>query len=394
MASHVCPRCGKKGPVVLREGQVCNSCKSNWAWSSFANSNQGITISQEILAEPDAKPAAKPVPVAKPSTGTWVLLVSSLVLSAAVIVLVIYFFRHQSSIGLSGVSVLNRFNTLASIAGALSLLAVGLSASVAFIGVQKNYKQTAFRIAGAVSIVVAVAVFMAALVCWSRTERVRSLAVQSTSNDAMVQRLQNATVVVQAHDPQTSRYRSAKRGGIIIAAQAGRIFILTAPYFDADGKSLIQPEDLWVNFTDGRTLPGRFRLASANPTSIAIVEVEGENPPAQVQFHPAAEAIIPSQSVLAIPNPIYGWRYEQATVLSRFSGRRNTGWNCVVTVDLTLQPMDLGSAIYDESGRLLGIMTSPGEDGYDSQFAILDSATVSEIEKLRDLYYRRRSEHE
>lgn len=367
----------------MREGQVCNSCKSNRAWSSFANSNQGITISQEILAEPDAKPAAKPAPAAKASTGTWVLLVSSLIVSAAVIVLVVYFFRHQPPNGLSGVSVLNRFNTLALIAGALSLLAVGLSVSAAVLGVQKRYRQTAFRIAGSVSIVLAIGVFVAAIVCWSSTERVRSLAVQATHNDPMVQRLQNATVVLQAHDPQTSRYRSAKRSGIVIASQAGRIFILTAPFFDAEGKSLIQPADLWVNFTDGRTLPGRFRLASANPTSIAIVEVEGDNPPAQVQFHPAAEAIIPSQSVLAIPNPIYGWRYEQAAVLSRFSGRTNAGWNCVVKVDLGLQPLDLGSAIYDESGRLLGIMTSLGEDGFDSQFVIIDSATVSEIEKLR-----------
>ena len=45
--------------------------------------------------------------------------------------------------------------------------------------------------------------------------------------------------------------------------------------------------------------------------------------------------------------------------------------------------MDLGSAMYDESGRLLGIMTSLGKDGRDSEVAIIDSAMVSEIEKLK-----------
>lgn len=382
MGSHVCPRCGKKGPVQLRDGQVCHSCKSHFAWSSFATSNQGITISPDTLAEPDAKPAApKKLPVVKAGIGTWVLLISSLVVSAAVIVVVVYFFRHQPPNGLSGVSVLNRFNTLALIAGALALVALGLSAGAAFVGVQKRYGQNAFRITSVVSIVLGVAVFVAAIFCWSRTERVRSLSAESpqSTDNAMVQRVQHATVVLQAHAPQTSRYRSEKRGGIIIASQAGRIFILTVPFFDANGPTV--PNDLWVNFTDGRTLPGRFRFATTN--SLAIVEVEGEKPPAQAQFHPTAEAIIPSQSVLAVPNPIYGWRYEKATVLSRFSGRTNAGWNCVVTLDLGLQAMDLGSAIYDESGRLLGIMTSLGDDGTDSNFVILDSATVSEIEKLQ-----------
>jgi hypothetical protein len=113
------------------------------------------------------------------------------------------------------------------------------------------------------------------------------------------------------------------------------------------------------------------------------VEVEGDKPPAQVQFHPTAEAIIPSQSVLVVPNPIYGWRYEKATVLSRLGARTDAGWSCVVTLDLGLQTMDLGSAIYDESGRLMGIMTSLGDNGDDSKFVILDSATVSEIQKFQ-----------
>lgn len=389
MASHVCPRCGKKGPALLREGQVCNSCRSNWAWTSFANNNQQITIAPETVTGAGTKPARQPAP-AKASTGTWVLLVSSLVMSAVVIALLVYFFRHTPS-GVSGVNILNRFNTLALIAGALALLAIGLSGSAVFLGVQKRYRQTAFHVASGVAVVLAVAVFVAAVVGWSKTERVRSLAAefpQATSNDAMVQRLQNATVVVQAHDPSQSRYRSSKRNGIILAAESGRILVLTVPFSDADGNGPVQPHDLWVNFTDGRTLPGRFRLAATN--SIAIVEVEGDKPPAQVQFHPLAEAIIPSQPVLVIPNPIYGWRYEQATILSRSGQRTSTGWSCAVKVDLGLEQMDLGSAIYDESGRLLGIMTALGEDGAESEFVILDSATVSAIEKIRQAQEKQR----
>jgi len=382
MGSHVCPRCGKKGPVVLREGQVCNGCKSNWAWSSFATSNQAINISPANLADADPKPAAKARPAAKVGTGTWVLLITSLVVSAAAIVLLVYFFRQPPQ-GLSGINVLNRFNTLTLIAGTLALFAIGLSGSVLFLGVQRRYRQTAFHVVGGLSIVLGVVLFVTAVVCWSRTERVRSLSAESASNDATIQRLQNATVVVQVHDPLRNRYRSSKRAGIIMATDSGRILILTVPFFDANGNGPIQPSDLWVNFTDGRTLPARFRAASTNPNGLAVVEVEAEKPPAQVQFHPTAEAIIPSQSVLVVPNPIYGWRYEQATVLSRLGARTSVGWRCAVTLDLGLATRDLGSALYDESGRLLGLMVAVGEDGDDSQFLILDSATVSDIEKIK-----------
>lgn len=384
MASHICPRCGKKGPVLLREGQVCHSCMSSWAWSNFENSNEQITISSETLAVPESKTPAPPPP-AKASTRTWLLLVLSFVFSAVVIVLLVYFFRQPPD-GLSGISVLNRFHTLALTATILALLAVVISGAVVFLAIGKRlHKQTAFIIAGAASIVLAMAVFVTAFVCWARTERVRYLSaeVPQTTGNEVAQRMQNATVVVQAHDPLISRYQSSKRAGIIIAAQSGRIFILTVPFFDAEGNGRTQPSDLWVNFTDGRTLPGRFRLATNNPISLAIVEVEGDKPPAEVQFHPLAEAIIPSQSVFVVPNPIHGWRFEQAAILTRLSQRTSRGWNCAVKVDLGLQPMDLGSAMYDESGRLLGMMAGFDEDGNDSEFVILDSATVAEIERLK-----------
>lgn len=357
---------------------------SNWAWSNFADSNQQITISSENLAAPDSKRPAPPPP-AKASTGAWLLVALSLAFSAVVVVLLVFFFRQPPN-GLSGVNVLNRFNTLALTATISGLLAVAIGVSIALRVVQKRlHKQTSFLIAAAVSIVLAIAAFGTAFVSWSRTERVRHLSAavpQSPGND-MAQRLQSATVVVQAHDPLISRYRSSKRAGIIIATQPGRIFILTVPFFDADGNGRTQPNDLWVNFTDGRTLPGRFRLATNGPNSLAIIEVQGDPPPAQVQFHPTAEAIIPSQPVLVVPNPIHGWRFEQGAILTRLSQRTNKGWNCAVVVDLGLQPMDLGSAMYDESGRLLGMMTAFDEDGNDSEFLILDSATVAEIQRIK-----------
>jgi len=138
---------------------------SNWAWSNFANSNEQITISSETLAVPESKTPAPPPPAAKASNRTWLLLVLSFIFSAVVIVLLVYFFRQPPD-GLSGISVLNRFNTLALTATILALLAVVISAGVAFAAISKRlYKQTRFIIAGAASIVLAMAVFLNAFVC-------------------------------------------------------------------------------------------------------------------------------------------------------------------------------------------------------------------------------------
>jgi hypothetical protein len=184
------------------------------------------------------------------------------------------------------------------------------------------------------------------------------------------------------HDPNASRYRSAKRVGAIIAAESGRMWILTVPFFAADGVP-VQTDNVWVNLSDGRNLPGRFRLAARDPFNFAIVEVEADTPPGQVQFHPTAEGIIPSRAVFVIPNPLQGWTLEKGTILSRLGRRTNIGWNCIVKANLSLQPSDIGSAMYDENGRLLGLMIDSDKRGRDSQFVIVDSATVSLIEGLR-----------
>ena len=379
MNSYFCSRCGVKGPVLLRAGQLCHSCLSNWAWSTFANNNQQITITPQTLAAQDLKPPAKST---KAGTVTWMLLLLSLLFSAIVIVLLGYFFA-QPPIHISGAQIVNRFHNLAFSAGILALLAVVISVGNLYFAKQKKYDfQTPLRIVGVISIIFAMGVFVAAFVCWSKTERVGSLYLHQTHNKGLVQRLHNATVVVQSHNPLASRYRSSKRAGTIIGADSGRMWILTVPYSENNGQDPSQPGDVWVNLSDGRILPGRFSWAGRTPVNLAIVEVNGDKPPAQVQFHPTAEGIIPSQSVLVVPNPLQGWRLERGTILSRGGQRTNIGWNCVAKVNLGLQQLDRGSAMYDESGRLLGLMASPDERGANSLFVVVDSATISAIESM------------
>lgn len=374
MSSYVCPRCRKKGPVKLRPNQLCQSCMSTWAWNT---TNQVVTITPEAVAA--SKPATKAP--AKTNPITWVLLIVSLVLSSVVVALLVYFFKVIPA-GLNGQEMISRYHTIAVISLLLAALAGIAGASVFDVARRKKYDlKTSIRVAGVVSIILTAALLATAVFCWAKTESAASLSSPQQSSE-LLQRLQSTTAVIQMHDASVNRYRSWKREGVVIAAESGRLWILTVPYVDEYGQP-IRPNDVWVNLSDGRTLPAHFRWAAAEPVNLAIVEVDGDATAALVQFHPTAEAIIPSRSVFVIPNPLHGWSLDKATVLNRFTRRTNIGWNCVVETDLKLDQSDAGSAMYDDTGRLMGFMIAIDEDSGNSRFVIVDSAIASVLEDLR-----------
>lgn len=378
MSSYVCPRCGKKGPVKLQPNQLCQGCMSSWAWSTTSGANKVVKIAPDAVA---TKPATKTT-AAKTSPLTWVLLTCSFVLSAAVVVLVIFFFKFTPA-GLNGQQMIGRYHTIAVFALLLAALAVIVGTGVFDLARRKKFDlKPSTRGVGVGAVILAAGLFGTAVFCWWKTESVASLSSPQQSNE-LLQRLQSATAVVQMHDPDVNRYRSWKREGVVIAADSGRVWILTVPYVDEYGRPM-QPNDVWVNLSDGRTLPAQFRWAAAEPANLAIVEVAADAPAGLVQFHPSAEAVIPSRSVLVIPNPLQGWTLDKATVLNRFTRRTNIGWNCVVETDLKLDPSDVGSAMYDETGRLMGFMVSLDVDSGNSQFVIVDSAIASVLESLRE----------
>ena len=380
MSSYVCPRCGKKGPVKLGPNQLCQSCMSMWAWNTTSGSNQVVKITPDAVAAHDPKPATKAAP-RKTSPFTSVLLIGSFVLSAAVVGLLVYFFKFTPA-NLSGQQMISRYHTIAVVALLLAALAVIAGASVFEFARRKQFDlKTSAWGSGVGAIILAAGLFGTAVFCWWKTESVGTLSSPQQSNE-LLERLQSATAVIQMHDPNINRYRSWKREGVVIAVDSGRLWILTVPYLDEYGRPM-EPNDVWVDLSDGRTLPARFRWAAAEPANLAIVEVATDGPAALVQFHPSAEAVIPSRSVFVIPNPLQGWTLDKATVLNRFTRRTSIGWNCVVETDLKLDPSDVGSAMYDETGRLMGFMVSLDVDSGNSQFVIVDSAIASVLEGLR-----------
>jgi len=378
MSTYFCPRCGKRSPVLLKENQLCQGCMSKWAWGGVGNQ---VTITAEAVAAHDSKPAVKVQP-ARTSPLVRILPVVSLVCSAAVVVLLIYFFRHDPA-GIPGQQVMNRFANIATSAVILAGLGFAIGASVFYLARARKYDlHASARALGVVSIILAMGVFGTAVFCWSRTERPTSLSSPRTGGDDLLQRLSSATVVVQTHEPNISRYQSLKRGGVIIANQPGRMWILTVPFLGAGGNPL-RPSETWVNLSDGRTLPGQIQWTQGDPVYLAIVSVDTDQSPGQIQFHPAAEAVIPGRSVLIIPNPLNGWMVSKATVLSRASARTRIGWNTVVKTSSHLSPFDVGSAMYDESGRFLGFMVGVDRDSGESQFVIVNSTLASVLETIR-----------
>lgn len=380
MSSYVCPRCGNKGSVLLRANQLCSNCMSKWAWGA-AGPNQVVTITPEAIAARESRPAAKTQAV-KASSLTRVLPIVSLILSLVVVGLLIYFFK-QSPTGLPGPQMLNRYSNLATGAVALAALSILLAVSVLYLARRKNADlQASVRLLVVIAIILGTGVFGTAVFCWTKTERVGSLSAPRLGENDLLQRLHDATVVIQAHIPSADAYRSQKREGVIIAAESGRMWILTVPYLDRN-EIPIRPPDMWVNLSDGRTLAGQFIWAQREPLNLGIVEVETDQAPGKVQFHPTAEGFIPGQSVFAVPNPLSGWYLEKGTILSRASRRTNLGWNTVVKANLPLGPSDVGSAIYDESGRLLGFMTDFSQSSGESQFVMVDSATSALLQVVR-----------
>lgn len=339
-----------------------------------------ITAEAVAAAAADPKPATKAA-TPKASPFLWALSSVSLVFSAIAVILLVYFFKYPPA-GLSGPQIINRYHTIVLFAGLFAALAIIAGASVFdFARRKKSDLPTPARIAGVLSIILAAGLLGTTVFCWSRTESTVSLSAPR-QNDDLLQRLQAATTVIQMHDLDVNRYRSIKREGVIIASDAGRTWILTVPYVDGDGR-LVEPKELWVSLSDGQTLPGRFLFAVAEPANLGIVEVAASTPPGLVQLHPTAEAIIPSKSVFVIPNPLQGWTLATATILSRATRRTKIGWNCVVETDLKLDGSDVGSAMYDEAGRLMGFMTSLDNRSGNSRFVLIDSATVAALETLR-----------
>jgi len=350
---------------------------SKWAWGGAPN--QVVTITPEAIA---AKQVEK---VQRPPTSplSRVLPVVSLVFSAGVVGLLIYFFKHDPG-GMPGQQIMNRFANIAIGAVILAGLGIVLGASAFYLARIRNYDlQTSARVLGVISIILGMGVFGTAVFCWSRTERATSLSTPKTGGDELLQRLSSATVVIQAHEPGVNQYRSAKREGVIIANEVGRAWILTVPYLDGNGNP-VRPSEIWVNFSDGRTLPGQIRFAQGDPAFLAIVSVDTDQSPGQIQFHPAAEAVIPGHPVLVIPNPLQGWMVAKGTVLSRASRRTTLGWSTVVKASFQLTPNDVGSAMYDESGRLLGFMIGVDPKDGEGQFVIVNSAIASLAENARD----------
>lgn len=369
--TYFCPRCGNRGPVLLKANQLCQSCMSKWAWGG----SQVVTITPEAVAVRESKPAAK---ARRTSPLILVLPIVSLVLSAGVVALLIYFFKHDPA-GIPGQQVMRRFANIATGAVILATLGIVLGASVFYLARKRNYDlPVSARVLGVVAIVLGMGVFGTAVFCWSRTERATSLSAPEAGND-LLQRLGNSTVVVQAHEPRLNRYQSAKREGVIIANEPGRAWILTVPFLDGNGNSL-RPGEIWVNLSDGRTLPGQIRWAQGDPVYLAIISVDTDQSPGLIQFHPAAEAVIPGHPVLVIPNPLQGWMVSKGTVLSRASRRTTIGWSTVVKASPHLSPSDVGSAMYDESGRLLGFMIGMDPSSGEGQFVIVDSAIASVLE--------------
>jgi len=378
MSSDICPRCKKKGPILLRHDEVCETCRSAQVWARFGKGNQIIVIKAQAETRPTANPDVKPLP--RPGPAIWSLLILSLALTAIGFASLVFFFRNPPA-KLSLDQFLNRFNDLASAAAVLGAFAFLISTGTSFFGINKRAASKVFRIWGVTLIGLALMVFASGLFCWYRTERVHTLVPpQSGSANSLAQRLYEATTVIYAFNQRSNRYRPATGAGVIIAGRPGRTSILTVPYAQGDSwRDLTNSESLLVSFSDGRLMPGALRWAATPPMNLALIEVETNAAGSAIQFHPIAEAIIPSAEVLVVLNPLeIGWKVERGMILKRRQLRTVSGWSCLVDTDINSQRASVGSGMYDLSGRLLGLNAGYQRNGT-AQFVVVSSDFIKSV---------------
>ena len=146
MSTYFCPRCGKKSSVLLKENQLCQNCMSKWAWGGVGNQ---VTITPEAVAAHDSKSAIRVQP-ARTSPLIRILPVVSLVCTAAVILLLIYFFRFDPE-GIPGQQVMNRFANIATSAVILAGLGFLVGVSVFYLE-RKDFKPAVEHLANDINL--------------------------------------------------------------------------------------------------------------------------------------------------------------------------------------------------------------------------------------------------
>jgi hypothetical protein len=376
----MCPKCGTKSPVRLRPGQVCSNCEAALAWTDFTAGEKVIVITGE---EESVVENSQLVEAAKPSRISWLiyLMLCFTLISTVGAIFLLYKFKDSS--GLLPKQQIARFNSLSWWALLLSCLGLvmGLAAIISLRS--KGLSRLSPFIATNLALVIFAFVTLdISFYYWRKTYSPKAVQqVDARAKDNIAQRVQSSSAIVYAFNKQANPYRPAVANGVVIANKEGKTWVLTVPFAAGEAwRDLPNTDALWVDFADGRSEKGSWLWFVRPPLNLAIIEVELADPPGTVEVHPLAEALIPGNEVFHLSNPLRTeWRLQTGTVLRRQSRRNAHGFYGLLATDIPAYPSDIGSGLYDKSGRLVGICIGRDGSGTKSVYEMLPSNIIDEI---------------
>jgi len=394
-----CIRCGAVVPPSPGRRRICPQCASGEEWNRWGRAGRRIVITRDELAEARARLGAPQrldtrLRLARPALPA----VLALAVAAATAVLISRLLRPWQLGALAdfqaGVVALAKGSTLAGAAAALC----GCWAAI------RVARSRLFRsIPLIVSTLLAVGVGVAGLVVgglfWAAAARGFGMEYTSMPPLSDIERFPpgeraavvSTAIVLAANESGDARELSIGTGAVVHTSPS-RTWIVTnshvaMPYAavgsfrDASGA-----RPVWIYLADGRNDEGRVRWVAPPPLDLALLSVELGAAPGRARLTSLQGGAPEGSRVFAVPNPFrHGWRVLHGRVLRRVELLWPTGPTSLYHTDLPLLPGDSGSALYDETVRVLALNTWGTVDPEDAQGLSLPvralEGVIAEVER-------------
>jgi len=363
----VCPRCRVRSPVRLEPGQVCDACASAMAWDVAAG-DEHLVISVEDIEEMEAAQQEAGGP-----DHHWLGRIGLTVVAWVALVAGIGAFMGLMKpvpIGpLDGI-----VGHMASLSwGVLGAGVLGITASVwALVRLRKasyfrswpDWVAAFVAILGSGMLVLIGTLFVLQYGSSAWSHNSMPPLDEHVSDQAVLERIQRATVAIVAPDAAGDTRMPAMGAGAVIANTEGFSWIVTCshvamPYAAVSSvRDADKAPDVWVLFADGTQGRGVVRWVGQPPLDVAVVQATHADPPGPVPVARDTERVAANRPTVFVPNPLRdGWLIHYGRVTRRKTHVTPAGSFALVHTDLPVQPGDSGSGLFDTTGELVGINT-------------------------------------
>ncbi len=189
-------------------------------------------------------------------------------------------------------------------------------------------------------------------------------------DDSYKARIARAMVVVFAPDPGGDVTKSGLGSGTVVMREGGKVGVLTCSHvaLPDQSPSAFRTADpsrtLYVTFSDGRTARAKLIWTAPPPVDLAMLEAQIDGGPAPVDVSRSAGSLKKGAKVTFSAHPYrHGWKFHTGKILRRRVHNTPAGKFSLIISDLPAEHGDSGTGLYDDGGRLVGVITWKSAEG-------------------------------